>query len=212
MLGFCFNTQMVLMQKSRLEAFSDGVIAILITLMAIELKVPTDPTWESLRLAGPIILSYILSFVFLGIYWVNHHQMIHAVKHISPGALWANLHLLLWLSFVPYVTGWIGKNPLAPTPLVAYCAVLLFCGLAYKILQESLVASEGRHSHFAKSIEKDYKGWASLVAYSLAIAVAYFAPWVSIALCMAVSFMWFIPDRRYNRAQGESHEGHESSS
>ncbi|MBL8985056.1 MAG: DUF1211 domain-containing protein [Gemmatimonadetes bacterium] len=184
------------MGKTRLEAFSDGVIAILITIMVLELKVPHDPTLAALADKIWIFLTYVLSFVFLGIYWNNHHHMLHTVERVTGSILWANLHLLFWLSLIPFVTGWMGENHFAPVPTAGYGVVLLCCAIAYTILQQTIIRSHGRHSHLARAIGGDIKGKLSLAAYVAAIPLAFVNQWISDALYVLVALMWMIPDRR----------------
>jgi TMEM175 potassium channel family protein len=191
------------MGKTRLEAFSDGVIAILITIMVLELKVPHDPTFEGLRGLYPVFLSYVLSFVYLGIYWNNHHHMLHACQRVSGGVLWANLHLLFWLSLVPFVTGWMGENHFAPLPTAMYGVVLFMAAIAYTLLQNCIVAVEGEGSTLGRAVGDDRKGKASLAAYVVAIAAAFVAPTVSHVLYVAVALMWLVPDTRIERVVGQ---------
>lgn len=187
------------MTKSRLEAFSDGVIAIIITIMVLELKVPHDATLDALSPLLPILLSYALSFVFLGIYWNNHHHLLQAVKHVDGRVLWANLHLLFWLSLVPFVTGWLGVNNFAPIPVALYGVVLLFSGFAYFILVRSLLAVHGKESILAAAIGNDLKGKVSLVIYIVAIFCSFIHTAISCALYVLVAVMWLIPDRRIEK-------------
>ncbi len=182
------------MRTGRLEAFSDGVIAILITIMVLELKVPHGTDWAALREIIPIFLTYVLSFIYLGIYWNNHHHLLQAAKRVNGVTLWANLHLLFWLSLVPFATGWMGENHFAPLPVALYGGVLLCAAIAYTILQRTLVRLHGQS--LAAAFGRDVKGWASLVAYLLAIPAAFINAWVSGALYIAVAILWFIPDRR----------------
>src|SRR6267143_1826846 len=184
------------MSKGRLEAFSDGVIAILITIMVLELKVPHGDDWGALRPLVPVFLSYVLSFVFLGIYWNNHHHMFHAVGRISWRNLWANLHLLFWLSLIPFVTGWMGENHFAALPVALYGVVLLMAAFAYLILQRAIIAREGRGSLLAGAIGSDWKGKLSILCYFTAIGLAFVNQWLSDALYVFVAVMWLIPDRR----------------
>lgn len=177
------------MSTGRLEAFSDGVFAIIITIMVLELKVPHEADLAALRPLLPVFLSYVLSFVFVGIYWNNHHHLLHAVEHVTGGDLWANLHLLFWLSLVPFVTGWMGENNFASLPVATYGGVLLCAAFAYTNLQLSLIRTEGR----------DWKGKASLVIYLGAIAVALWQPLLACAGYVAVAILWLIPDRRIER-------------
>ena len=184
------------MGKNRLEAFSDGVIAIIITIMVLELKVPHEPTFAALGPLLPVLLSYVLSFVYVGIYWNNHHHMLAVVRHVSGGALWANLHLLFWLSLLPFATAWMGENHFAAAPTAAYGAVLLMAAIAYWLLQQRLIALDGTDSPLRRAIGSDWKGKLSPVAYLLGIAVATRAPWLAQALYAAVALTWLVPDRR----------------
>lgn len=184
------------MTKGRVEAFSDGVIAILITIMVLELKVPHGSGWEALRPLVPVALTYVLSFVYLGIYWVNHHHMLHAVEHVNGAALWANLYLLFWLSLVPFATGWMGENHFAALPTALYGAVLLLSAIAYSVLQATLIRLHGPHSKLSRAVGRDAKGKASLLLYGVAIPVAFYIEWLADALYVVVALMWLIPDRR----------------
>jgi len=188
------------MQKARLEAFSDGVIAIIITIMVLELRVPHGDTLEALATLWPVLLSYVLSFVFLGIYWNNHHHMLHMVHKVTGGILWGNLHLLFWLSLVPFVTGWLGENHFASVPTGVYGVVMLMAGMAYYILQNVIIASQGRDSALKKAVGSDWKGKASLLLYLVAVAVAARARWVSMAIYVLVALIWLVPDTRIERA------------
>jgi uncharacterized membrane protein len=187
------------MEKNRLEAFSDGVLAIIITIMVLEMKVPHGDDWTTLRDLLPVFLSYVLSFIYVGIYWNNHHHMLHAVKHVSGGVLWANLHLLFWLSLFPFVTGWMGENHFSATPTALYGVVLLMAALAYWILAHTLVASEGRDSLLAKALGKDLKGNMSVLIYAVAIALSFVNQWLAQACYVAVALMWLLPDRRIEK-------------
>ena len=187
------------MHKGRLEAFSDGVIAILITIMVLELHVPHGADFAALKPLLPHLLSYALSFVFLGIYWNNHHHMLQAAHHVDGGILWANMHLLFWLSLVPFGTAWLGENDFAPLPVAVYGAILLFSGGAYFLLSRLLIARHGADSPLARAVGSDFKGLASLGAYALAISLAFFAPRVSCALYVVVAILWLVPDRRIER-------------
>jgi len=187
------------MGKTRLEAFSDGVIAILITIMVLEFRTPEGHDWAGLTALSAKFCAYVLSFVFLGIYWNNHHHMIHLTKHVTGGILWANLHLLFWLSLVPFATAWIGETVVAPVPAAVYGAVLLMCGVAYTILARTIIASQGAQSALKAAVGIDRKGWASVLLYSLAIPIAFVAPYVSAAIYTAVAAMWLIPDRRIEK-------------
>jgi uncharacterized membrane protein len=186
--------------KGRVEAFSDGVIAILITIMVLELDVPHDTTPSALAPLVPVLLSYALSFVYLGIYWSNHHHLFQAVRHVGGGVLWANLHLLFWLSLIPFTTSWMGENPLAPWPVACYGTVLLMAAIAYSVLVRSLLAIHGDGSTLAVAIGRDRKGMASIALYVAAIALAAVAPWLACAVYVAVAVMWLIPDPRIARA------------
>jgi uncharacterized membrane protein len=192
------------MTKTRLEAFSDGVIAIIITIMVLELRPPTDSDLHALAHLKADFLAYVLSFVFLGIYWNNHHHMLHATSHISGGVLWANLHLLFWLSIVPFVTAWMGNHAYAPVPIAAYGVVLLMAAMAYTILQNRLIATHGRHSKLAQAVGHDTKGLFSLICYGTAIPLAFFRPVMSYGLYVLVALIWLVPDRRIERQLKES--------
>jgi uncharacterized membrane protein len=185
-----------LMGKGRLEAFSDGVIAILITIMILELKIPHSGEVEALAPVLPVFLTYVLSYVYLGIYWNNHHHMLHATTRINGKILWANLHLLFWLSLVPFATGWMGENHFASTPTAAYGVVMLGAGLGYLLLQQSILAAEGRDSKLARAIGDDVKGKISLAGYAAAIPLAFFREWLSDALYVAIALLWLVPDKR----------------
>jgi uncharacterized membrane protein len=182
--------------KTRLEAFSDGVIAILITIMVLELRVPEGTDWHALEPVVHVFLTYVLSFVFLGIYWNNHHHMLHAASRCSGGVLWANLHLLFWLSLVPFATGWMGENAFAPLPTAVYGGVLLASAVAYIILQGLLVRLHGPTSTLALATQRDMKGKLSMAMYLVAIPVAFVSPYVSLGLYVAVALTWLVPDRR----------------
>lgn len=187
------------MTKGRMEAFSDGVIAIIITIMVLELKVPHGEEWSNLLPLWPVFLAYVLSFVHVGIYWSNHHHMIHAVRHVSGGALWANLHLLFWLSLVPVTTEWMGETHFATTPVAVYGFVMLMAAIAYYILSHTLIAIHGRESEFALALGNDRKGRLSAVAYLVAIPGAFLNPLISMAIYVSVAAVWLIPDRRFER-------------
>jgi uncharacterized membrane protein len=184
------------MSKARLEAFSDGVIAILITIMVLELKVPAGASGAALRPLIPVFLTYVLSFVFLGIYWNNHHHMLHAAHRINGKILWANLHLLFWLSLVPFITGWMGENHFDPLPTAVYGGVLLMAAVAFTILKNLLVAAQGPDSALAAALGDDTKGKLSLTIYVAAIPLAFVNQWISDALYVAVALLWLVPDRR----------------
>jgi uncharacterized membrane protein len=187
------------MTKTRLEAFSDGVIAIIITIMVLELKVPHGADWEALRPIVPVFLTYILSYIFVGVYWSNHHHMMHAAERISGGVLWANLHLLFWLSLIPFVTGWLGENHSASLPTAVYGVVMLMSAVAYTILFRRLLAVNGPDSTLAKAIGSDVKGHFSLALYVLAIPLAFVNQWLSDGIFVMVTLMWLVPDRRIER-------------
>lgn len=191
------------MPKGRLEAFSDGVIAILITIMVLELKVPHRPDWDAVRPVVPVFLTYVLSYVFLGIYWNNHHHLIQLAGRINGKILWANLHLLFWLSLVPFVTGWMGENHFAPLPTAAYGAVLLLAGVAYRILQNAVIAEQGPGSRLAAAIGRDLKGKVSVGLYAIAIPLAFVYQWLAAAIYVCVALMWLVPDRRIESRQHE---------
>jgi len=191
------------MDKGRLEAFSDGVIAIIITIMVLELKVPHEASFDALKPVLPVFFSYVLSFIYVGIYWNNHHHMLHMTRHVSGGVLWANLHLLFWLSLIPFVTGWMGENHFAVAPTALYGVILLMAAIAYALLERSIVCMQGDDSPLAAALGRDYKGKLSPVLYALAIACAFVAPVVAGALYVLVALMWLIPDRRI-----EKHLGH----
>ncbi|MFL5328908.1 MAG: TMEM175 family protein [Gemmataceae bacterium] len=184
------------MGKTRLEAFSDGVIAIIITIMALELKHPAGDSLAALWPLVPVLLSYILSFLYVGIYWNNHHHMLHATTKVTGAVLWANLHLLFWLSLFPFATSWVGQNYSAAVPTAMYGAVLFMAGLAYYILQSTIIAAEGRDSVLKQAIGSDWKGKLSPVLYFVAIASALWSPWVAHAIYVLVALMWLIPDQR----------------
>ena len=187
------------MGKGRVEAFSDGVIAIIITIMVLELRAPHEATIAALAPLWPVFLSYVLSFAYVGIYWNNHHHMLHAVKHVSGPVLWANLHLLFWLSLTPFTTAWMGENHFATIPVAVYGVGLLLYAIAYTILVRALVATHGRASEFAARIGSDKKGYLSLAMYVLAVGLAFVNAWISLAIYAAVAMIWFIPDRRFER-------------
>jgi uncharacterized membrane protein len=184
------------MRKGRLEAFSDGVIAILITIMVLELKIPHGTDLESLRPILPVFLTYVLSFVYLAIYWNNHHHMLHATERINGRVLWANMHLLFWLSLIPFVTGWMGENHFAPTPSAVYGAVLLAAAIAYYILQSTIIAQQGANSKLRAAIGRDLKGKLSPLIYLAAIALAFVHEGIAQALYVFAALIWLVPDRR----------------
>ena len=187
------------MHTTRLEAFSDGVLAIIITIMVLELRVPHEATLAALGPLWPIFLSYVLSFIYLGIYWNNHHHMLHVTGRVTGGILWANLHLLFWLSLVPFVTGWMGENHFASVPTAAYGLVLLLAAIAYWILQRTVIRSQGAESVLARAVGRDVKGKLSPVFYLVAIPAAFVRPWIAGALYIAVALMWLFPDQRIER-------------
>jgi uncharacterized membrane protein len=184
------------MSKSRLEAFSDGVLAIILTIMVLELKVPHEADLAALLPLAPKFLSYVLSFVYIGIYWNNHHHLWQAAKGVNGPILWANMHLLFWLSLIPFVTGWMGENNFAVIPVVFYGGVLWFAGLAYYILTRAMIAHHGQDSVLAIAIGKDVKGLRSLYMYTAALPLAFVTAWIAVGLYVAVAVMWFIPNRR----------------
>ena len=191
------------MGKGRLEAFSDGVIAIIITIMVLEMKVPHGDGLATLKALIPVFVSYVLSFVYVGIYWNNHHHLPHAVRQVSGATLWANLHLLFWLSLIPFVTGWMGENHFHALPVALYGVVLLMAGFAYTILVRVLVRHHGHESALARAIGRDFKGKVSLAAYVAAIPLAFVHEWIAMALYLAVAIMWLVPDRRIEAALKE---------
>jgi len=188
------------MGKNRLEAFSDGVLAIIITIMVLELKAPHGADLKSLSPLVHILLSYILSFIYIGIYWNNHHHLFHATSRVSAGILWANLHLLFWLSLFPFATAWIGENQLSSVPTAMYGGILLMAGVSYYLLQQTIIRHQGRNSLLATALGRDWKGLASMFIYVAAIPVAFLSPWLAIALYTTVAAIWLIPDRRIERA------------
>lgn len=194
------------MNKGRLEAFSDGVIAILITIMVLELKVPHGTDFGALKPLLPVFLSYVLSFIYVGIYWNNHHHMLQATRHINGAILWANLHLLFWLSLVPFTTGWMGENHFASLPTAVYGANLLAAGIAYYVLQSLIIKEQGENSELKRAIGSDFKGKISPVIYIAAIILAFVNEWIADALYVSVALMWLIPDRRIERKIHASHE------
>ena len=188
------------MGKNRLEAFSDGVLAIIITIMVLELKVPHEADLHALEPLIPVFLSYVLSFLYVGIYWNNHHHMFHSTKSVSGGVLWANLHLLFWLSLFPFSTAWMGENHLAPTPTAAYGVVLLMAAIAYYVLQHAIIVNQGAGSLLKSAIGRDWKGKLSPLCYLAAIGLAFVSPWIASGIYTFVAMMWLIPDRRIERA------------
>jgi uncharacterized membrane protein len=194
------------MNKNRLEAFSDGVLAIIITIMVLEIKVPHGHLWADLEKLIPVFLSYILSFIYIGIYWNNHHHMMHTVKHVSGGILWANLHLLFWLSLIPFVTGWMGENHFEKQPTALYGIVLLMAAIAYFILQKQIIKVQGKDAVLAKALGTDIKGKISPALYVIGIAFSWYLPWVSGVFYIIVALMWLIPDARIERILAASEQ------
>ncbi|MER2528017.1 MAG: TMEM175 family protein [Candidatus Competibacter denitrificans] len=191
------------MQKNRLEAFSDGVLAIIITIMVLELKVPHGEGLEALYPLAPVLLSYVLSFLYVGIYWNNHHHLLHTVKRVKGGVLWANLHLLFWLSLLPFVTGWMGENHFSALPSALYGVVLLMAAIAYWILTQAIIVADGPDSLLAKAIGKDRKGNWSVVAYALAIPLAFVHQSIAQVIYLGVALLWLIPDTRVEKVLTE---------
>jgi uncharacterized membrane protein len=187
------------MGKNRLEAFSDGVLAIIITIMVLELKVPHGSDFAALRPILPVFLSYVLSFIYIGIYWNNHHHLIKAAPRVTAAIMWANLHLLFWLSLFPFATGWMGENHFTSLPSALYGAVLLFAAIAYYILQWLIIAEAGRDSKLAYSFGRDWKGKLSPLLYALGIGLSFFRPWMAGCIYVLVALLWLIPDRRIER-------------
>ncbi|WP_211197818.1 TMEM175 family protein [Permianibacter fluminis] len=188
-----------MMGKARVEAFSDGVLAIIITIMVLELKVPHDASLAGLLALWPVFLSYVLSFIYVGIYWNNHHHMLHTVHHVSGSMLWANLHLLFWLSLVPFVTGWMGENHFAALPTALYGIVLLMAAIAYFILQLTIIRAHGSDSVLHKALGRDFKGKISPLLYASAIVLAFFSQALAGAIYAGVALMWLVPDRRIEK-------------
>ena len=187
------------MENKRLEAFFDGVVAIIITIMVLEMKVPHGTDFDVLLPLMPVLLSYVLSFVYLGIYWNNHHHMLHTVRHVTGSMLWANLHLLFWLSLIPFATGWMGENHFAPLPAAAYGFVLLMAAIAYWILEQRIIAAQGEGSILKRAIGRDWKGKLSPVLYISGMLLAFVWQWLAIAIYVIVALMWLVPDRRIER-------------
>jgi uncharacterized membrane protein len=187
------------MNKARLEAFSDGVLAVIITIMVLDLHIPRGQTLAALEPLAQVFFCYVLSFVFVGIYWNNHHHMLHAVRRVSGGVLWANLHLLFWLSLLPFVTGWLGENEFAAMPTALYGVDLLMAGFAYAILCRALIHLEGKESMLGRALGRDRKGTISVVVYIFAIPISFYNRWVAQALYVLVALMWLVPDRRIER-------------
>lgn len=195
------------MKTSRLEAFSDGVIAILITIMVLEFKTPHGHDWPDLRALGPVFCSYVLSFVFLGIYWNNHHHMIQMCERVNGAVLWANLHLLFWLSLIPFATAWVGDSLLAPLPTALYGFVLMMAGTAYFILKTTLIAAQGPDSPLEAALGADVKGKISVVLYLIGISFAFTSPRISAAIYVSVALMWLVPDRRIEKRVAQPPRG-----
>ncbi len=188
------------MPKDRLEAFSDGVFAVIITIMVLEMKSPHGTSLAALRPVLPVFFSYVLSFIYVGIYWNNHHHLLHAAQHVTGGILWANLHLLFWLSLTPFTTAWMGENHFAPWTVALYGVILLFAGTAYYILTKMLIAHHGKDSTLATSIGTDRKGKVSVVVYATAIPLSFVRPWIAFACYVMVAVMWLLPDPRIEKA------------
>ncbi len=198
------------MPTTRLEAFSDAVIAIIITIMVLELRAPADTQWSSLRPLLPVFFAYLLSFVNLGIYWNNHHHLLHSIRHVTGGVLWANLHLLFWLSLLPFATGWLGEHHVSKASAILYGGVLLLAALAYYVLQAVLLRAQGPGSQLALALGRDLKGKASVVIYAAGILLALFNPIPAIALYVLVALMWLVPDRRLEMSAGLADPGGDS--
>ena len=190
------------MGKNRLEAFSDGVLAIIITIMVLEMKVPHDPTPAALVSLLPVFLSYVLSFVYVGIYWNNHHHMLHTCARVTGPILWANLHLLFWLSLFPFATGWMGENHFASLPSALYGVVLLAAAIAYYVLQQTIIAAQGPHSALRQAVGRDWKGKASPLLYAVGIGLALVSSWLAQAIFVLVALIWLVPDQRIERVAG----------
>lgn len=187
------------MNKNRLEAFSDGVLAIIITIMVLEIKLPNGANWYALQQVFPILLSYLLSFIYIGIYWNNHHHLIHSVNRVNGKILWANLHLLFWLSLVPLATRWTGENNFTCITMASYGFVLLMAGFAYWVLQSIIIKSQGKNSLLKKAIGNDYKGYGSLVLYIFGIAFSFYNEWMAASIYVVVALIWLIPDKRIEK-------------
>ncbi|MBI3563331.1 MAG: DUF1211 domain-containing protein [Gammaproteobacteria bacterium] len=187
------------MGKQRLEAFSDGVIAIIITIMVLEMKVPHSDKLAALQHLAPVFISYILSFIYVGIYWNNHHHLLHTVNHVNARILWANLHLLFWLSLIPFVTNWVGENHFSALPVAVYSSVFMCAAIAYYILSRAIITTHGPTSHLATAVGKDFKGKISIVVYLIAIPLAFWKSWLAFGLNIVVAALWLIPDRRIER-------------
>ena len=192
------------MRTSRLEAFSDGVIAIIITSMVLEFQVPEGGDWHALSTLVPIFLSYVLSFIYVAIYWNNHHHLMHVTESVSAGVMWANMHLLFWLSLVPFTTSWMGENGFAPLPTATYGAVMFMAAVAYWILVQAILSHEGARSKLGKALRGDFKGKISIVLYASAIPLAFFNQWIAGAMYATVALLWLIPDRRIEKTVEET--------
>ena len=193
------------MSKSRMEIFSDAVFAIIMTIMVLELKVPHQIDFAALSAVFPVFLSYVLSFIYLGIYWNNHHHLLSVTHEVNAGILWANLHLLFWLSLIPFASGWIGENRLAPLPTALYGTILFLAGCAYLLLQREILAREGPDSILAAAVGRDWKGRVSLLLYAVGIALAFLRPWLAGIVYVSAALMWLIPDRRIERKLAHAH-------
>jgi uncharacterized membrane protein len=191
--------------KGRMEAFSDGVLAIIITIMVLALQTPKGKDWSALAPLLPILISYVLSFIFVGTFWNNHHHLLQAVHHVDGRVLWANLHLLFWLSLTPFVTAWMGEQRFAPLPVALYGAVMFFAGCAYFMLTRALVAGHGKDSAFARALGSDVKGKVTGALYAMAVPLAFLSPWIACAIYVVVAIVWFVPDRRFERVIAEPH-------
>ncbi len=194
------------MSKGRLEAFSDAVIAIIMTIMVLEMKVPHGTTLASLEPLLPIFLSYVLSFTNIGLYWNNHHHMLHTAKMVNGKVLWANIHLLFWLSLFPFATGWMGENHFAPWPVAIYGVMAMMAGIAYYFLAHSLADLHGKDSTLARALGKDWKGKSSVIIYAVGIGLSFVNSWISLALYVSVAIMWFVPDRRMEKILAEERQ------
>jgi uncharacterized membrane protein len=191
------------MSKGRMEAFSDGVLAVIITIMVLEMNPPRGIGLMALRPVLPVFFSYVLSFIYIGIYWNNHHHLLHATQHVTGGILWANLHLLFWLSLTPFATAWMGENHFAPWPVALYGMLLLFAGIAYFVLTKTLILHHGRNSTLAASIGSDRKGRISVAVYAVAVPLAFVQPWIACACYFLVAVMWLLPDPRIEKTVGK---------
>jgi uncharacterized membrane protein len=196
------------MKTTRLEAFSDGVLAIIITIMVLEMEAPQGAAWSDLRPVASVFFAYLMSFVYVGIYWNNHHHMLHATERVTGGVLWANLHLLFWLSLIPFVTRWMEETHFAPAPTALYGAVLLMAALAYVLMQTMIISVQGSNSQLQQAVGKDVKGKASIVLYATAMASSFWEPWIAVALYVVVALMWLAPDRRIEKElEGDEENG-----